>query len=114
TDGTDVPWCSNVTICGSLPSRTTAAAVKVVPRSTARTYDTTPPSGRRSARGFLVHLPTWRRGGRTLPVMIQHDLDPEPDWLASWVEHRLHETCPVGVGPGPPLGLEVIRPRRFV
>ncbi len=52
TDGTDVPWCSNVTICGSLPSRTTAAAVKVVPRSTASTYDTTPPSGLRSAQGI--------------------------------------------------------------
>ena len=56
TDGTDVPWCSSVTICGSLPSRSTAAAVKVVPRSTASTYDTTPPSGPRTARGFLVHV----------------------------------------------------------
>ncbi len=46
--------------------------------------------------------------------MIQHHLDPEPDWLASWVEHRLHETCPVGVGPARLYGLEFIDPGGFV
>src|SRR4051794_22082980 len=46
--------------------------------------------------------------------MIRHDLDPEPDRLASWVEHRLHETCPVAAGPPRLYGVEFLDPHGFV
>src|SRR3954452_8387515 len=62
TDGTDVPWCSRVTICGSPVSRPTAAAVNVVPRATASTYDTTPPSRSTISQGISSSFAAPRHG----------------------------------------------------